>query len=395
MDCNDTNINSILNQNLLSREYRDIFDKPRIVVAMSGGVDSSVAAVLMKNQGYEVIGVTLQLYDYSKVVPGNGTCCAGQDVYDAKMVAEKYNIPHYTLNYENQFREEVIDDFVSSYVAGETPIPCIRCNQTVKFRDLYKFAQNLNAAALVTGHYVQKIYNINNESEENYVGEMHAAIDNKKDQSYFLFTTTQEQLKFLEFPLGRFSKNYTRELAKKFGLNVANKKDSQGICFVGGEDYSNVIRKKAPHALSIGNIIHIESKEILGTHEGVIHYTIGQRKGLGVAHSEPLYVVQLDVRNNIVYVGEKEFLATTEISLRDCNWLLSLKALKKLDMSNIFAKVRSTSPHIPVEIKFENIENEANNNLQVLLHYPQYGISAGQACVIYQNERVIGGGWIL
>ncbi|MBI1954358.1 MAG: tRNA 2-thiouridine(34) synthase MnmA, partial [Proteobacteria bacterium] len=285
----------------------------RVAVAMSGGVDSSVAAALMIEQGYEVIGITLQLYDHGEMTQRKGTCCAGQDIYDARMVAEQLGFPHYVLDYENVFKQSVIDDFVDSYIKGETPIPCIRCNQRVKFRDLLKTSQDLEAKALITGHYVQRLQGPKRV-------ELHRAVDVSKDQSYFLFTTTQAQLDYLHFPLGGFSKNYTRLLAKKFGLKVSNKPDSQNICFVPNGNYVSVVEKLRPGALEKGDIVHIDGR-LLGQHNGLIHYTVGQRKGLRVATGGPLFVIRLEVETKRVIVGPKEALATTVLYVKDVNWL--------------------------------------------------------------------------
>jgi tRNA-specific 2-thiouridylase len=271
------------------------FDKKTIVVAMSGGVDSCVVAGMMHNAGHKVIGITLQLFDYGMALQKKGACCAGQDIYDAKMVADKLGFPHYILNYENKFREEVIDDFVDSYVRGETPLPCVRCNQSVKFNDLLKAAKELKADALATGHYVQKIMN-------NDISELHKGVSADKDQSYFLFSTTPKQLDYLMFPLGGQNKGETRELARQLGLEVANKPDSQDICFVPNGNYRDVINKVRPDASAVGRFVHVDGFD-LGEHKGIINYTVGQRKGLGIAFGNPIYVIKIDPETNTVYVG--------------------------------------------------------------------------------------------
>ena len=286
----------------------------RILVAMSGGVDSSTVAALLVDQGHEVIGVTMQLYDMGETLARKGACCAGQDIYDAKMVADKLGIPHYVLNYENRFKDAVIEEFADSYLRGETPIPCIKCNQTVKFTDLYKMAKDLNADALATGHYVQKINGPNGV-------ELHKGVDERKDQSYFLFATTKEQLEFVEFPLGGMTKDQTRQLALKYELEVADKPDSQDICFVPNGDYASVIERIRPGALDEGNILDIDGK-VIGRHNGIINYTIGQRRGIGIAHAEPLYVIKINPTDNSVVVGTENHLQKASFSIKEVNWLL-------------------------------------------------------------------------
>lgn len=357
----------------------------RVVVAMSGGVDSSVTAALLHEEGYEVVGVTLQLYDYGKAVERKGACCAGQDIYDAKRVAEEKGFPHYVLNYEDNFKDSVMTDFVDSYMQGQTPIPCVRCNQTVKFRDLFKVAQDLGADCMATGHYIKRIVN-----PATGKAELHRAHDTGKDQSYFLFATTQDQLEFLRFPLGGWSKDITRQHAERLGLLVCNKPDSQDICFVPNGDYASVVKKIRPDAEKRGDIIHLDGR-IMGEHHGIIHYTIGQRKGLGIGggnndDNAPFYVVRVDPKTNQVIVGPKEALARDIIHINDCNWLADIPA----EGLNVDIKLRSVSPASPARL-FLNKEGGAD----IHLNAPQYGISPGQAVVCYDSGRVLGGGWII
>lgn len=347
----------------------------RVAVAMSGGVDSSVAAALMHQEGYQVIGITLQLYDHGKMIQKAKTCCAGQDIYDARRVSEKIGFHHYVLDYESVFKEEVIDDFADSYLRGETPIPCVRCNQKVKFRDLLHTARDLDCAALVTGHYVQ---NIN--------GELHQAHDPNRDQSYFLFSTKQADLDYLRFPLGGIPKSQTRALAAEFGLEIADKPDSQDICFVPNGNYAQTVAKLRPDALVKGDIVNLDG-EVLGHHEGIIHYTIGQRRGLGVSSAEPLYVVTLDPINHRVIVGPKTALAVTHIPVQDVNWLLDFS--KYSEGLPCTVKVRSTGTALPATVQMID-----EDHALVALDEPEYGVSSGQACVFYDGTRVIGGGWI-
>lgn len=350
----------------------------RIVVAMSGGVDSSVAAALMVEAGFEVIGMTLQLYDQGMALGKKGACCAGQDIYDARQVCDKLGIPHYVLDYESRFSQAVIEDFADSYLRGETPIPCVRCNQQVKFKDLLTTARDLGAQALVTGHYVQRMMGQGR-------AELHRAIDPIRDQSYFLFATTQQQLDFLRFPLGGMAKTETRHHATRFGLEVAEKPDSQDICFVPNGSYASVLEKLRPGSLEEGDIVHTDGR-LLGRHKGIINYTVGQRKGLGIGGGEPLYVIRLNPEEHQVIVGPYEALARTELFLKEVNWLGG-EVKGPIDCE---VKVRSTRPPVVAKVCFEEGEGA-----RVIFPQPEYGIAAGQACVFYQDNRVLGGGWIL
>ncbi len=349
----------------------------RIVVAMSGGVDSSVAAALMVEAGFEVIGMTLQLYDQGMALGKKGACCAGQDIYDARQVCDKLGISHYVLDYESRFSQAVIEDFADSYLKGETPIPCVRCNQQVKFKDLLTTARDLGAKALVTGHYVQRIA-----AEKG--AELHRAVDPTRDQSYFLFTTTQNQLDFLRFPLGGMPKTETREHALRFGLEVAEKPDSQDICFVPNGSYVSVLEKLRPGALEEGEIVHIDGR-VLGRHKGIINYTIGQRKGLGIGGCDALYVIRLNPESHQVVVGPYEALARTEIWVKDVNWL----GEDMLSPIHCEVKVRSTRPPVPAKVYLEK-----ESHARIVFLNPEYGVAAGQACVFYDGNRVLGGGWI-
>lgn len=349
-----------------------------IVVAMSGGVDSSVVAAMMHNVGHKVIGITLQLFDYGMTLQKKGACCAGQDIYDAKMVADKLGFPHYVLNYESKFREKVIDDFADSYIRGETPLPCVHCNQSVKFNDLLKAAKDLNADALATGHYVQKIITNNRY-------ELHSGISQDKDQSYFLFSTTPDQLDYLMFPLGGKNKEETRMLARDLGLDVANKPDSQDICFVPNGNYREVVNKVRPNAAKPGRFIHIDGFD-LGKHKGIINYTVGQRKGLGIAYGEPIYVIKIDPETNIVYVGPESALVKTQFLLKDINWLALDKTPEGIEVT---AKIRSTTPGVKAKLSLTN-----HKQIKVTLLERETAVTPGQACVFYEGSRVLGGGWI-
>jgi tRNA-specific 2-thiouridylase len=308
-------------------------------------------------------------------------CCAGVDIYDAKNIAEKFDFPHYVLNYQNLFKESVIDDFADSYLKGETPIPCIKCNQSVKFRDLLKVARDLGAECLATGHYVRRLIGKNAEAE------MHKAVDDDKDQSYFLFATTKDQLEFLRFPLGENKKEKTREEALRLGLTVANKPDSQDICFVPNGDYASVIKKHRPNSFKAGELIHIETKKVLGTHEGIINFTLGQRRGLGIAYPHPLYVIKIDPQNNQVFVGEEHFLDQQIFTIRDCNWLIDLPQIGEKFEAEI--RIRSTAKEHPA-----TIEILANNCAKITMKSMTRAITPGQAGVVYIDNRVAGGGWI-
>jgi len=352
----------------------------KVVVAMSGGVDSSVVAALMKEEGYDVTGITLKLYDDAKPSKEGRQCCAGQDILDAKRVSEKLNIDHKILFYQKKFKSEVIDSFIDSYAVGETPIPCVQCNQTVKFRDLFKYAKDLNADALITGHYVTRI-------RKNGHAAMYRAKDQNRDQSYFLFSTSQEQLDYLRFPLGEIDKSETRSIAQKLKLNVADKPDSQDICFVPNGDYSSVIKKFRPESFKMGKILDISGNQI-GEHEGIINYTIGQRKGIKISSDKPLYVVNINADNNTIIVGTKEFLEIKEIKLRDLNLLGNEKDFENL----INIKVRSTGKLLKAKI----VISDSNAKVEIL--DSETGISPGQACVFYSKDdfgdKVLGGGWI-
>ncbi len=356
----------------------------RVVVAMSGGVDSSVVAAMLKEEGYDVVGVTLQLYDHGAALAKKGACCAGQDIHDARRVAEAMGFPHYVLDYENMFREAVIDEFADAYLAGATPVPCIRCNERVKFKDLLATAKDLDADCMATGHYIRR--------ETGAAGpELHCAADPDRDQSYFLFSTTPEQLDYLRFPLGGLaSKAETRALAAKYGLSVADKPDSQDICFVPNGNYASVIEKLRPGAADPGEIVDMDGR-VLGQHRGVIHYTIGQRRGLGIGGLEdPLYVVKLDPEARRVVVGPKEALSTRTVPVREINWLGD-GAFDAVAERPVHVRIRSTRPPRPAVIR-----PLSATTAEVELLDPEEGVSPGQACVFYDPDgsRILGGGWI-
>jgi len=378
-------------KNLNSLGFAKACKDTRVVVAMSGGVDSSVCAAMLAKQGYEVIGITLQLYDHGAAIQKAKACCSGQDIYDAKRVAEMCGFPHYVLDYESKFSDAVMDDFADTYLKGATPIPCVRCNQTVKFRDLLQVAKDLGADCMATGHYVRRL---ENDMDGGGGAELHRAVDNTKDQSYFLFTTTQEQLDFLRFPLGDYDKSETRKLAVELGLSIAAKPDSQDICFVPTGKYTDVIKKLRPDAADPGEVVHVDGT-VLGTHEGIMHYTIGQRRGLNITDGsgqDPLYVLRLDAAKKQVIVGPRKQLKKTRIYFKDVNWLGAGLFEHALDGRNITVKTRSMRP--PVPAKFTAVGNE----IAVDLAAPEEGIAPGQACVFYDADvpsRVLGGGWIV
>jgi tRNA-specific 2-thiouridylase len=366
-----------LNSIGIAKEPKDTL----VVVAMSGGVDSSTVAAMMKNEGYNIIGITLKLYNDTKETSQSKQCCAGQDIMDAKLVADKLKIEHKILYYQSKFKEGVIDNFIDSYLNGETPIPCVQCNQTVKFTDLFEEAKNLKADALVTGHYVKSITEGNNT-------EMYRGIDSNRDQSYFLFNTTKDQLNFLRFPLGNLLKNETREIARKLDLNVADKPDSQDICFVPNGDYASVIEKFRPNSFIKGNIKDMNGK-VIGVHEGIINYTIGQRKGIKISDKDPLYVIKIIAEKNEIIVGGKAHLIKTQINLKNLNIITN----NKNDFNNeLFVKVRSTGKLIKAKIEI----NDTSANVNLLEE--EYGIAPGQACVFYSKNdlgyKVLGGGWV-
>ena len=355
----------------------------RVVVAMSGGVDSSVVAVMLKKQGYEVIGVTMQLYDYGEAVEAakQKTCCASRDITDAQNVARQFGFLHYVLNYESVFKQEVMDKFADDYLAGLTPIPCISCNQTVKFRDLYSFAKKLGANFLATGHYVKRV------TDPSGHAYMHTAADLSKDQSYFLYSTTIEQLQFLRFPLADQDKATTRKMAEDFGIKTFAKPDSQDICFVPGGDYKSVVQKLRPEAIRHGNIVDIETGQTIGTHSGIVGYTIGQRRGIGLSSLQPKYVIKIDAPTNTIFVGERHHLLTDEVTVKDVNWLVPNHFDKTGEM---FFRFRSSAN----STSQGKIVSVSENQVKIKLNHKALSITPGQACVFYQNSLVVGGGVI-
>ena len=361
----------------------------RIVVAMSGGVDSSVTAALLVDAGFDVVGLTMQLYDHGKALQKKGACCAGSDINDARLVADKLKIPHYVLNYESLFQDKVMEDFADSYLRGETPIPCVRCNQTVKFTDMFERAKRLGASAMATGHYIRR-------KNKFGIPSLYKGVDDLKDQSYFLFATTTNQLDFLRFPLGSLTKEETRSVARKHELNVAEKPDSQDICFVPEGKYADIVRKLRPGSIDVGNIVDVDGN-VLGQHNGIIDYTIGQRKGIGIGGRKGiadkdtvLYVIALDTKNNNVVVGPKKLLACKKIKITECNWIINQP---KNSTFRVLVKLRNSSKPVNGEVEVD-FETGLSN---LYFDEPQFGVSTGQAAVFYNTEEyshVLGGGWI-
>ena len=378
-----------INQVIEDMDLKGNPSEHRIVVAMSGGVDSSVTAALLVEAGYDVVGLTMQLYDHGQALQKKGACCAGSDINDARLVSSKLEIPHYVLNYENLFQDQVMEDFADSYLRGETPIPCVRCNQTVKFTDMFDRAKKLGASAMATGHYIRR-------KRDTGIPNLYKGIDPAKDQSYFLFATTKNQLEFLRFPLGSLTKKETRSVARKYNLDVAEKPDSQDICFVPDGKYADVVRKLRPGSIDIGDIVDIEGKK-LGQHNGIIDYTIGQRKGIGIGGRKGvgdkdalLYVIALNAQKNQVIVGSKDYLACKKIKITECNWIIKQPQNKEF---KILVKLRNTSN--PVEGKI-TVDFETGSS-DLYFDVPQFGVSTGQAAVFYNtanHAHVLGGGWI-
>jgi tRNA-specific 2-thiouridylase len=358
----------------------------RVVAAISGGVDSTVVAALLHKAGYDVVGVTLQLYDHGAALKKKGACCAGQDIHDARLAAEMLGIPHYVLDYESKFRDAVIDQFADSYLAGQTPVPCIRCNQTVKFRDLLDVARDLGAEAMATGHYVRRSVNTNGQSQ------MRKAVDHSRDQSYFLFATTRDQLDYLRFPLADLEKPQVRGVAAALGLRIAAKPDSQDICFVPNGDYRTLIDKLRPQGREAGEIVHMDGR-VLGNHAGITDYTIGQRRGLNVAVGEPLFVTRLDPAKRHVIVGPREALLTSSLTLDETNWLGDEPSMQAAAEAGapVLARVRSTRPPAPARLSV------TDGVVAVTFDQGEEGVAPGQACALYDPadpNRLLGGGFI-
>lgn len=350
----------------------------RVAVAMSGGVDSSVTAALLKEAGYDVVGLTLQLYDDGKARGRQGACCAGQDIYDARRVADRIGIPHFVLDFEDRFKQAVIDDFADTYLAGQTPVPCVRCNQRIKFRDMLDMARDLDVDVLATGHYVRRV------PGENGLGRLMRAVDTSRDQSYFLFATTQEQLDFLRFPLGGMAKPDVRQHAARHGLEIAEKPDSQDICFVPTGSYRQLVEKLRPGALTPGDIVHIDGR-VMGRHDGIINFTVGQRRGIGIADAEPLYVIRLDAGQNRVWVGPKDALACDRVWLNEVNWL----GARENGQVDVMVKLRSAMVPIAARLVWDS-----NGSAILHLQAPYFGVAPGQAAVFYDGDQCLGGGWI-